>query len=184
MTILRSPRQMESNRGLMLATAAMLFLSQTTTTAFHTSSRHYRSRSRISASPPSTLSMASDDHCSPDSKRSGAGDSTLLVDRRQWFLQGAAAVASAILLPAGPANAQIFLDPAMYGDQELRVSAVDTVRESVRRSILQNPQLAPSFYQLAMIDALSYDAKSAMPILADSWQMERPARQHHHHCCR
>jgi hypothetical protein len=111
--------------------------------------------------------MARDDSSPQDgstSSREVAGGGA--VDRRRWFLQGAAgllATTTSVLTVAPatqPAYAQIFLDPAMYGDQELRVSAVDTVRESVRRSILQNPQLAPSFYQLAMIDALSYDAQS------------------------
>jgi len=58
------------------------------------------------------------------------------------------------------ASATIYLDPAMYGDQELRVSAVDSLRESVRRSILQRPDLAPAFYVLAVTDALSYDLKT------------------------
>ena len=48
------------------------------------------------------------------------------------------------------ANAEVFFDPAMYGDQELRVAAVDTVRERTRRAILQNPALCTSFYQLAL----------------------------------
>lgn len=59
-----------------------------------------------------------------------------------------------------PANAQVFFDPAQYGDQELRVGAVDSVRESARRAILKNPELAPSFYQLALLDALSYNAQT------------------------
>jgi len=50
-----------------------------------------------------------------------------------------------------------FMDPAMYGDQELRVGTVDSLRESVRRAILKNPVLAPSFYQLALLDGLSYN---------------------------
>lgn len=48
----------------------------------------------------------------------------------------------------------------MYGDQENRLSAVDSLKESVRRAILQKPDLAPSFYTLALLDGLSYDAKS------------------------
>ena len=52
------------------------------------------------------------------------------------------------------------MDPAQYGDQELRVGAVDSLRESVRRAILKNPQIAPSFYQLALLDGLSYNAKT------------------------
>jgi hypothetical protein len=37
-----------------------------------------------------------------------------------------------------------------------------TVPESVRRAILKNPKLAPSFYQLALLDGLSFDAKTNM----------------------
>ena len=46
----------------------------------------------------------------------------------------------------------------MYGDQEMRVGTVDTVRERTRRAILQNPALAPAFYQLALLDGLSFNA--------------------------
>ena len=48
----------------------------------------------------------------------------------------------------------------MYGDQENRSSAVDSLKEAVRRAILQNPTLAPSFYTLALLDGLSYNVKS------------------------
>jgi len=59
-----------------------------------------------------------------------------------------------------PALAEVFLDPAMYGDQELRVSAVDSIKERVRRAILQKPVLAPAFYQLALLDGLSYNERT------------------------
>ena len=54
----------------------------------------------------------------------------------------------------------MILDPQMYGDQENRVSTVDSLRESVRRAILLRPVLAPAFYILALMDGLSYDAKT------------------------
>jgi catalase (peroxidase I) len=57
-----------------------------------------------------------------------------------------------------PAEAEVFFDPAMYGDQEMRVGTVDTVRERTRRAILQTPSLAPAFYQLALLDGLSFNA--------------------------
>lgn len=72
---------------------------------------------------------------------------------------GAATVAAGLVVPQ-TAQAQVFMDPAQYGDQELRVGAVDSLRESVRRAILKNPQIAPSFYQLALLDGLSYNAKT------------------------
>ena len=72
------------------------------------------------------------------------------------FLSGSASLA---LIPQ-QSNAQVFFDPAMYGDQELRVGAVDSLKESVRRAILKKPELAPSFYTLSLLDGLSYDAQS------------------------
>ena len=65
--------------------------------------------------------------------------------------------AAAITGVPEPASARVFLDPAMYGDQELRVSAVDSLREAVRRSLLQNPKLVPYFLELALLDGLSYN---------------------------
>lgn len=79
----------------------------------------------------------------------------LSMDRRNF---GAAIVAGAFTAAATstPASAKVFFDPAMYGDQELRLATVYSLREAVRRSILQKPELAPSFYQLALLDGLSY----------------------------
>ena len=91
---------------------------------------------------------------------SSSNDDNLPTRRELLWTAAAATTAGIVSTTSSPAQASVFLDPAMYGDQELRVSAVDTVRESVRRSILQNPALAPAFYQLALIDALSYVPKS------------------------
>lgn len=86
---------------------------------------------------------------------------SLPMDRRD-FGKAIAGVASFGLLGGqiAPANAEVFFDPAMYGDQELRVGTVDSVRERTRRAILQDPRLAPSFYQLALLDGLSFRADS------------------------
>ena len=83
----------------------------------------------------------------------------LSMDRRD-FGKAIAGAASFGLMGGqiSPANAEVYLDPAMYGDQELRVGTVDSVRERTRRAILQDPKLAPSFYQLALLDGLSYNA--------------------------
>lgn len=86
---------------------------------------------------------------------------SLLMDRRHF---GTAIVggimAGGLVSSSQPGNAEVFLDPAMYGDQELRVSAVDSIKERVRRAILQKPVLAPSFYQLSLLDGLSYQEGS------------------------
>ncbi|KAL3929944.1 MAG: hypothetical protein SGBAC_011987 [Bacillariaceae sp.] len=83
----------------------------------------------------------------------------LVTPNRRAFLIATASIA--ILGHATEANAEVFFDPAMYGDQELRVGTVDSVREKTRRAILQNPKLAPAFYQLALLDGLSFDSKNS-----------------------
>ena len=85
------------------------------------------------------------------------------LSRNEFFAKAMLGVtASAAIVSGNPsrADAVVYLDPAMYGDQELRVSAVDSLRESVRRAILQDSTLCPAFYQLALLDGLSYNAKS------------------------
>lgn len=85
------------------------------------------------------------------------------MDRRQVLTTAAGGIFAAgagLLGNPTPSNAEVFLDPAMYGDQELRVSAVDSIKEQVRRAILQKPVLAPSFYQLSLLDGLSYNEKT------------------------
>ena len=84
--------------------------------------------------------------------------------RRKFLTRSSTAVfaglLSSVISPVQNAEATLFLDPAMYGDQENRISAVDSCRESVRRAILQNPSLAPAFYTLALLDSLSFDIKT------------------------
>jgi Peroxidase len=160
---------------LLLLSPLLLLIVTTTTTAFQTAIPQYSTR--ISSSRTLTLSMAdrydrydvsSQDSSNASRQQQQEQSGAALLDRRQWFRQGVAGLlltttaTTMSITTASPAHAQIYLDPAMYGDQELRVSAVDTVRESVRRSILQNPQLAPAFYQLALIDALSYESNSGL----------------------
>lgn len=99
----------------------------------------------------------------PELSMAAGGDGS---DRRS-FLGNAASglilpslVSSGLVGGAQPASAKLFLDPAMYGDQELRQSAVNSLKEAARRAILQDPGLAPAFFQLALLDGLSYDPVS------------------------
>lgn len=90
-------------------------------------------------------------------------DLNIPTSRRDWLVRSIGttlAGTSMMTSLSSPSNAQVFFDPAQYGDQELRIGAVDSVKESVRRAILQNPQLAPAFYQLALLDGLSYNAET------------------------
>lgn len=90
-------------------------------------------------------------------------DSSKDMDRRKFGLSSIGWMAAGAMTSFGGdisgANAEVFFDPEMYGDQELRVGTVDTVRERARRAILQKPSLAPAFYQLALLDGLSFSAK-------------------------
>lgn len=89
-----------------------------------------------------------------------------LNNRRSFLTRSTATImagfgsSSLFTPPSQNANAVVYLDPAMYGDQENRISAVDSLKESVRRAILQKPALAPAFYTLSLLDGLSYDAST------------------------
>lgn len=97
-------------------------------------------------------------HGTSSSTCSSTCTSTAVQANRRDFLNGVVAIGGSSLLFTDPSPASaVYLDPAMYGDQELRVAAVDSLRERVRQAILKNPALAPSFYQLALLDGLSYD---------------------------
>ena len=80
------------------------------------------------------------------------------VDRRQ-LASGIAALAGA-LVAAPDANAVVYLDPARYGDQELKNAAIAKCRTRVRDVIAKDPSLACSFFLLALLDGLSYDEKT------------------------
>jgi len=84
-------------------------------------------------------------------------------DRRSFITRTTGAALAGLFTTVSAAQkseAVVYLDPAMYGDQENRISAVDSLKEAVRRAILQKPVLAPIFYSMSVIDGLSYNAKT------------------------
>jgi hypothetical protein len=84
-------------------------------------------------------------------------------DRRSFITRTTGAALAGLFTSVSTsqqAEAVVYLDPAMYGDQENRISAVDSLKEAVRRSILQKPALASVFYSMAVVDGLSYSVKS------------------------
>mmetsp|Transcript_23133 Transcript_23133/g.72394 ORF Transcript_23133/g.72394 Transcript_23133/m.72394 type:complete len:417 (-) Transcript_23133:23-1273(-) len=83
------------------------------------------------------------------------------VDRRQLGngIVASGAIAALSLLNQ-PANAVVYLDPARYGDQELKNAAIAKCRTRVRDAIAKDPSIAPSFFLLAILDGLSYDEKT------------------------
>ena len=123
---------------------ALLASTATVSNAFSTSSQAGAAHRQSPA-----LSMADGEN----SRRTFMADTVMA-------LGGIVSAAAVTGVPA-PASARVFLDPAMYGDQELRVAAVDSLREAVRRSLLQNPKLVPYFLELALLDGLSYDTSTS-----------------------
>lgn len=84
-------------------------------------------------------------------------------DRRAFITRTTGAALAGLFTSASfsqQSEAVVYLDPAMYGDQENRISAVDSLKEAVRRAILKKPALAPIFYSMSVIDGLSYNAKT------------------------
>ncbi len=100
--------------------------------------------------PSSSLSMS----ITPESESSNNGRRSFLTRSTAAIMAGFASTSA--LTPIQNSNAVVYLDPAMYGDQENRISAVDSLKESVRRAILQKPSLASAFYTLSLLDGLSF----------------------------
>jgi hypothetical protein len=79
------------------------------------------------------------------------------IDRRQ-LASGLAGLAGAVAAP--PAQATVYLDPARYGDQELKSAAIAKCKTRVRDVIAKDPSTAANFFLLALLDGLSYDEKT------------------------
>jgi len=114
----------------------------------------------VSAFQPSSIKTQK-----PTTFLSMTNERSEMDDRRAFLNRSTAAILAGISTTSmttstQPSNAVVYLDPAMYGDQENRASCVDSLKESVRRAILQKPNLASSFYTLSLLDGLSYDAKT------------------------
>lgn len=56
-----------------------------------------------------------------------------------------------------PALASTYFDTEVYGDKELKIAAVNKIKQKVRNAILENPQLAAKFLKVSINDALGYD---------------------------
>ena len=70
-------------------------------------------------------------------------------------------IASLLLLStAQPAAAKVFIDTDLYGDKELKIATINKLKQKLRDAILNDVTLAPLLLQLAINDALGYDAIS------------------------
>jgi len=79
---------------------------------------------------------------------------------RRAFLGAAVGAPAALAGYAPPAGAVVYLDPARYGDQELKNAAIAKCRTRVRDAIAKDPAIAPGFFMLALLDGLSYNEKT------------------------
>ena len=80
---------------------------------------------------------------------------------RRWLGAGLTSSALATLVvPLQKSEAIVYLDPARYGDQELKNAAIAKCRTRVREAIVKEPAYASRFFLLAIMDGLSFDEKT------------------------
>ncbi|GMH54503.1 hypothetical protein TrRE_jg7528 [Triparma retinervis] len=60
----------------------------------------------------------------------------------------------------GEGSAEVFYDPDRYGDKELKIAAVNKIRQNVRDAIVAKPILAEAILRLSLADSLSYSSSS------------------------
>ena len=68
---------------------------------------------------------------------------------RKHFAGGVAAGLVGSFAGVAPARGVVYLDPARYGDQELKNAAIAKCRTRVRDAIVRDPASAPAFFLLA-----------------------------------
>lgn len=131
--------------------AAALLIANIGTNAFQPSSNTKRMSMSLSNSNDSVEPIA---ESNDDSRR------MFLTQSSATVIAGIFGTTVTTFSTPQAAGATVYLDPAMYGDQENRISAVDSLRESVRRAILKKPELSTSFFALALLDSLSFNVKT------------------------
>jgi hypothetical protein len=82
--------------------------------------------------------------------------SSAALGRRQLLTQGALC-GSALLASSCPSHATVAFDMTRYGDRELQIATINRLKQRVRDSCRASPELVPSFFELAIADALDYD---------------------------
>lgn len=112
---------------------------------FFTSPINVLTRKASLLPPPLCMACERNDHASGD---------------RRAALQSLGAIGTSLFLGPKAATASVFFDPACYGDQESRSGAVGGCESRIREAISRNPQLARSFFKLALLDGLSFDSVS------------------------
>jgi len=105
-----------------------------------------RSHSIVSASM--CMQTSDFDH---ENSRSSVSRRSLLQYTVSGLLVGYSA-----LLPTDRARAEVFLDTERYGDKEMKVSAINKVKQNLRNLLSERPELLPSVLALGVHDALGF----------------------------
>jgi L-ascorbate peroxidase len=85
------------------------------------------------------------------------GETRPLLSRRALL----SAVAGAVVLSdLRRAEASVSFDIDRFGDKELKVAAINSVKQSCRNVLAERPDLLPSFFVLCLHDALTYNAET------------------------
>ena len=59
---------------------------------------------------------------------------------------------------------QVFIDTDLYGDKELKIATINKLKQKLRDAINKDNSIAPCMLELAINDALGYNAESTVSI--------------------
>ena len=60
-------------------------------------------------------------------------------------------------VPPSPSNAYVYYDPDRYGDKELKIAAVNKIRQNVRDAVVNKPYLAEAIIRISVADSLTFE---------------------------
>jgi L-ascorbate peroxidase len=80
-----------------------------------------------------------------------------LLSRRSLL---AAVSAAAVAIGISPADASVSFDIDRFGDKELKVAAINSIKQSCRNILAERPDLLPSFFVLCLHDALTFNSET------------------------
>lgn len=85
-------------------------------------------------------------------------DGPMLPDRRS-VLAGGIALAASLACPTD-ADASVSFDIDRFGDKELKVAAINSIKQTCRNILSDRPDLLPAFFVLGLHDGLTYNVET------------------------